>query len=128
MNSTFYKLLDNTMAEVCLREPAYPSSFPITVAHEEMASAYSRHPLCENLPPGGIEQALGEGLAYVAKGWTKAKQPSAAIDRKMLLAVMPRLYPRWRGGEKAGIDGWLPLSPLCLRAALDLDGTAETAA
>lgn len=68
------------MAEVCLREPAYPSSFPITVAHEEIASAYLQHPMCEQLPAGAIEQALGDGLAYVAKGWTRAKQPSAAKD------------------------------------------------
>jgi pimeloyl-ACP methyl ester carboxylesterase len=80
MNATFYKLLDNTMAEVCRREPAYTSSFPIAVAHKEMASAYSQHPLCEKLPSGAIEQALEEGLAYVAKGWTKAKQPSTAKD------------------------------------------------
>jgi pimeloyl-ACP methyl ester carboxylesterase len=80
MNSTFYKLLDNTMAEVCLREPEYTSSFPISVPLEEMAPAYSQHPLCEQLPSGAIEQALAEGLAYVGKGWTKASEPSAAKD------------------------------------------------
>jgi pimeloyl-ACP methyl ester carboxylesterase len=80
MNSIFYKLLDNTMAEVCLREPTYPSSFPITVSYEGMVSAYAQHPLCNKLPPGAVEQALIEGLAYVTREWTKAKQASIAAD------------------------------------------------
>jgi pimeloyl-ACP methyl ester carboxylesterase len=80
MNSTFYSLLDNTIAEVSRREPTYMSFFPLTVSHEGMASTYERHPLCNELPPGAAEQALIEGLAYVANGWTKATQPSTGAD------------------------------------------------
>lgn len=80
MNSIFYKLLDDTMAEVCRREPAYPSLFPITIAHEEMVRAYARHPLTKALPQGAVEEALVEGLAYVAQGWEKAKQVSTGAD------------------------------------------------
>jgi pimeloyl-ACP methyl ester carboxylesterase len=80
MNTTFYKLLDNTMAEVCLREPAYTSSFPITVAIEEITPGYAAHPLCGTLPAGAIEHALSEGLAYIAREWTSAKEPSTGKD------------------------------------------------
>jgi pimeloyl-ACP methyl ester carboxylesterase len=80
MSSTFHKLLGNTMAEVCRREPAYTSSFPITVAHEEMASAYAQYPLCNDLPAGAVEQALMEGLAYFAREWPKAEQASSGAD------------------------------------------------
>jgi pimeloyl-ACP methyl ester carboxylesterase len=80
MNSTFYKLLDNTMAEVCRREPLFTSVFPITVSHGGMVKAYRQHPPCNNLPPEAMEQALTEGLAYIAKGWTKAEQVSTAAD------------------------------------------------
>jgi pimeloyl-ACP methyl ester carboxylesterase len=80
MNSTFYSLVDNTIAEVSRREPTYTSVFPITVSHEGMASAYERHSLCNELPPGVVEQALIEGLAYISKGWTKAKQASTGAD------------------------------------------------
>jgi len=54
MNSTFYKLVDNTMAEIWRREPTYASCFPITVSHEGMVSAYARHPLCKKLPAGAV--------------------------------------------------------------------------
>lgn len=80
MNSTFYNLLDNTLAEVCRREPTYPSIFPITVCHEKMASAYRQHPPCNELAPGASERALAEGLAYVAKTWTKSQPASHAAD------------------------------------------------
>jgi pimeloyl-ACP methyl ester carboxylesterase len=80
MNSTFHKLLDNTMDEVCRREPAYTSSFPITVSYEGMVSSYADHPLCNQLPPAALEQGLAEGLSHVAKGWAKAKQASTAAD------------------------------------------------
>lgn len=68
------------MEEVCRREPAYTSSFPISVAPEEMASAYSHHPLCEKLPAGALEQGLDEGFGYIGKRWTTAKNASAAKD------------------------------------------------
>ncbi|HYM75983.1 MAG TPA: alpha/beta fold hydrolase [Candidatus Dormibacteraeota bacterium] len=45
-----------------------------------MVSEYAQHPLCKNLPSGVVEPALREGLAYVATGWTKAKQASTATD------------------------------------------------
>lgn len=80
MNSIFYKLLDNTLAEVCRREPAYTSSFPITVSHEGMVSAYVQHPLCSKLSAGAVEQSLVEGLAYVAKEWVTAKEASTGAD------------------------------------------------
>jgi pimeloyl-ACP methyl ester carboxylesterase len=80
MNSIFYELLDNTLAEVHRREPAYTSSFPITVSYEGIVSAYAQYPLCNKLPPGALEQALVEGFAYVAKGWTKAAQASTEAD------------------------------------------------
>jgi len=80
MNSTFYNLLDDTLAEVCRREPTYPSSFPIAVCHEKMASAYRQHPPCNELAPGASERALAEGLAYVSRTWTKSQPASDAAD------------------------------------------------
>jgi pimeloyl-ACP methyl ester carboxylesterase len=80
MNSIFYKLLDNTLAEVCRREPAYTSFFPINVSYEGMVSAYAQHPLCNQLPAGAVEQSLAEGLTYVAKEWARAKEASTATD------------------------------------------------
>jgi pimeloyl-ACP methyl ester carboxylesterase len=80
MNSTFYKLLDNTMAEVCRREPTYTSSFPITVAYEGITSTYSQHPLCDKLPSEAVEQALVEGLTYFSRVWTKSKEASTGAD------------------------------------------------
>ena len=80
MNSIFYQLLDNTMAEVCRREPAYTSAFPITVSLEGMVPAYAQHPLTHKLPQGAVEQALDEGLAYIARSWAKAKQASSGTD------------------------------------------------
>lgn len=80
MSSIFYKLLDNTMDEVCRREPTYASSFPITVSHEGMVSAYAQHPLTSKLPQGAVEQALTEGLAYVGKSWAKANHASSGTD------------------------------------------------
>jgi pimeloyl-ACP methyl ester carboxylesterase len=80
MDSTFYGLLDNTIAEVCRREPAYTSSFPMTVCYEEMSSAYIRQPLCSNLPAGAVEQALQEGIGYFARKWKMVKQADATTD------------------------------------------------
>lgn len=80
MNATFYKLLDNTLAEVCRREPAYTSSFPINVSLEGTVSAYAQHPLCSKLPPDAVEQTLNEGLAYIAKKWTNVQQVSTKAD------------------------------------------------
>jgi len=80
MNSRFYRLLDNTMAEVCRREPIYTSLFPMTVSREGVASAYQQHPLCDRLPLEAMEQALTEGLAYVAKRWVQSKQASTGTD------------------------------------------------
>jgi pimeloyl-ACP methyl ester carboxylesterase len=80
MNSTFYKLLDNTLDEVRRREPAYTSSFPLAVAPEKMASLYSQHPVCGKLSFGAIEKALGEGLSYVGRAWTRAEQPGSSED------------------------------------------------
>jgi pimeloyl-ACP methyl ester carboxylesterase len=80
MNPIFCKLLDNTLAEVYRREPAYTSSFPITVSHQEMVSVYSQHPLCNKVPSQAMEQALAEGLAYIAREWPPAKPASTAAD------------------------------------------------
>lgn len=80
MNPIFFQLLDNTMAEVCRREPTYTSSFPITVSYEGMVSAYAQHPLTNKLPQGAVEQALDEGLAYIAQSWAKAKHASNGTD------------------------------------------------
>jgi pimeloyl-ACP methyl ester carboxylesterase len=80
MNSTFYKLLDNSVAEVTRREPTYTSAFPITVSYEEMVAAYAQQPTCSTLPQGLLEEALVEGLAYVARGWTKSRQTSDGSD------------------------------------------------
>jgi pimeloyl-ACP methyl ester carboxylesterase len=80
MNSTFYHLLDNTMAEVCRREPAYTSAFPMAFASKGAASAYAQHPLWDKLPPDEVEHALNEGVAYMTKGWTKATESSTGSD------------------------------------------------
>ncbi len=79
MTSTFYKLLGNTLAEVCRREPAYPSLFPISVSRERMVSEYRQHPCGSELPVEAIDQALAEGLDYVAKHW-ESKPVSDAAD------------------------------------------------
>src|SRR5262245_61562512 len=80
MNSTFYKLLDNTMAEVCRREPAYTSSFPIAFSHQEVVRRYTQHAVCKTLPQDTLEQAVVEGLGYFGEKWTAAKQPSTIAD------------------------------------------------
>jgi pimeloyl-ACP methyl ester carboxylesterase len=80
MNSIFYKLLDNTMAEVCRREPTYTSLFPITIPDEGAVSAYAQQCVCDKLPRETVESALNEGLAYLTKGWAKASQPDALED------------------------------------------------
>ncbi len=80
MNSTFYKLLDHTFAEVCRREPAYPSIFPISAGHERMAAAYRKHPCCSNLPADAIDRALVEGFAYFGKSWNQSRSASDAVD------------------------------------------------
>ncbi len=80
MSSVFYRLLDNTMAEVCRREPAYTSSFPITVPYEKMVSVYKRQPVCNELPEGELERALSAGMDYVARGWSRVKPAGAAAD------------------------------------------------
>jgi pimeloyl-ACP methyl ester carboxylesterase len=80
MNSTFYKLLDETLAEFCRREPAYPSIFPISVSRERMATAYREHPYCRYLPADAIDRALTEGLAYVGNGWTQARPATDSVD------------------------------------------------
>ena len=80
MNSIFYNLLDNVLAEVCRREPNYPASFPITVCQEKMASAYRQRPPCDELASGESERALAEGLAYVARTWGKIQPATGAVD------------------------------------------------
>lgn len=80
MNSTFYKLLDNTMAEVCRREPSYISSFPIALSHDRVAQRYTQQPACSALPPDTVEQALVEGLGYFREKWSAAMEPSTAAD------------------------------------------------
>lgn len=80
MNSTFYGLLENTMAEVYRREPAYTSSFPITLSYTGMLPAYARQPLCDELPPGAVEQALQEGITYFGNKWTEVKQADSGPD------------------------------------------------
>src|SRR6476660_8392708 len=80
MNSTFYKLLDNTMAEVCRREPSYISSFPITLSHHRVAQRYAQHPTCNALLPDIVEQALIEGLGYFREKWSAAREPSPVAD------------------------------------------------
>ena len=80
MNSTFYRLLDNTMQEVCLREPAYTASFPITVSVPKMISSYGQHAENAKVPLQELERALVDGLAYVATGWKTAAQASAWDD------------------------------------------------
>ena len=80
MNSTFYELLDNTVAEVCRREPAYTSSFPMTVSYQGLLSAYAQQPLCSELPVGAVEHALHEGMDYLAGKWKKVKQADTETD------------------------------------------------
>jgi len=80
MSAAFYKLLDNTLAEVYRREPAYTSSFPINVSREETASAYAQYPLCSRLPSDAVAQTLKDGIAYIAGKWARVQQVSAMAD------------------------------------------------
>lgn len=80
MSATFYSLLDNTLAEVCRREPAYTSSFPINVCLEEAVSTYAQHPLCSRLPSPAVEQTLKDGVAYIAEKWANVQQVSTMAD------------------------------------------------
>jgi pimeloyl-ACP methyl ester carboxylesterase len=80
MNSIFYGLLDNTKAEVHRREPAYISSFPVSVCLETALSTCTRHPVCHQLGLGAVEQALTEGLTYLFGSWKGSKQLDAEKD------------------------------------------------
>jgi pimeloyl-ACP methyl ester carboxylesterase len=80
MNSTFYRLLDNTMAEVCRRDPSYISSFPLNAFPDGTAAAYAQHPLCNQLPPDAMEQALVEGLGYIARTWAQGAPARSGED------------------------------------------------
>jgi len=81
MNSKFCKLLDNTLAEVCRREPAYPSFFPISPPRAtNMAFAYRQQALCNQVPLESLEGALNEGFAYFSRWWAEAKQPATGDD------------------------------------------------
>lgn len=80
MNLIFYKLLDNTIAEVCRREPTYTSLFPITIPDQGAVSAYAQQCVCDKLPRETVENALNEGLAYLTKGWAKPSQPDAPME------------------------------------------------
>lgn len=80
MNSTFYRLLDNTMAEVCRREPVYTSSFPITAPYHGMVSVYGQQPLCHELPAAAVEHALSEGMDYIVQKWGTAQPAEAKAD------------------------------------------------
>lgn len=79
MNTIFYELLDNTMAEICRREPAYHSYFQFA-ASPRLISKYMQHPFCNRFPPRALEQALTEGLAYVGKGWIEPRVSSTEAD------------------------------------------------
>lgn len=79
MNATFYGLLDNTMAELCRREPDFASYFPVT-ASPKLISKYTKHPLCNQLPSQALEKALTDGLAYVTQAWIDAKVSSTEVD------------------------------------------------
>lgn len=69
MDSTFYRLLDNTVAEVCRREPSYPSAFPITIGYEGLISEYQQCDFWNKVPSEVLEQAILKGFEYIAKGW-----------------------------------------------------------
>jgi pimeloyl-ACP methyl ester carboxylesterase len=77
MHSTFYKLLDNALAEVCRREESYTSRFPVAISPEQMTPHYQQHPLGSQTSAAIIEQTLVKGLAYVGKLW-KNSPPSAS--------------------------------------------------
>jgi pimeloyl-ACP methyl ester carboxylesterase len=81
MNPKFYQLLDRALAEVCRREPAYASCFPINPPDTtKMVFAYHQHPLFSKFCLETLEQALIEGLAYLLKSWTKVEQPDTGDD------------------------------------------------
>jgi pimeloyl-ACP methyl ester carboxylesterase len=81
MGSTFYRLLDNTLAEVCRREPTYPSRFPINLSNlKEVASRYFQHPQYAEFPRKSTDRAIGKALGYIAKSWTKTEQLDNAND------------------------------------------------
>jgi len=68
------------MEEVCLREPAYTSSFPISVSVPRMVSSYGQHAEGNKVPLQELEQALVKGLAYVAREWQPARQATSRDD------------------------------------------------
>jgi len=83
MNHMFYRLLDNTLAEVWRRESTYTSSFPMSFPHvAERAFQYRGHPLLNAFSLGALEQALTEGLAYFGKSWARSH---VAVDGNELL-------------------------------------------
>jgi pimeloyl-ACP methyl ester carboxylesterase len=80
MKSTFYKLLDNTLAEIRRRDPSCTSALQATIYNEEIASTYRQHPACKQLTSEVIRQALDDGLKYVSQNMSISKQASIGID------------------------------------------------
>jgi pimeloyl-ACP methyl ester carboxylesterase len=81
INQNFYKLLDNTLAEVRRRDPAYPSCFPINLSHAaRLTQRYRRHPLFDRFPPASIEQALTEGVSHLGRLWPSSENPTPLDD------------------------------------------------
>ena len=68
------------MEEVCRREPAYISSFPIKVCLQAAVSAYAQQPPCNQLDSEAVQQALTEGLAYLSKSWERVEQANTVED------------------------------------------------
>lgn len=80
MTSIFYKLLDNTLAEVHRREPHYPSFFPISVLPEQMTARYQRHPYSGKLDAEVIKGALTRGFEHINKVWTRSEKAVNTAD------------------------------------------------
>jgi len=78
MDSIFYSLLDNSIAEVLGREPEYPRLFPLAIHPRQMFSLASQFSLASKVPPRTIEQALIEGLEYITTRWPQSGATSAA--------------------------------------------------
>ena len=85
MNWPFYNLLDNALAEICRRDPTYPSSFPINFSHPSRLSRtvtqrYRQHSLFNRFSPEAIEQALTEGVSHLCASWPASEMPTAPDD------------------------------------------------
>ena len=80
MERIFFQLLDNTIAEICRREPAYLSLFPIAFSREPITSSY---PLWDQLPSDAAGRALAEGYEYIARNNQKGV-PQCVTDQAMM--------------------------------------------